>query len=342
MYFTFFVDPIITAIKSSGPDGWLQELHTLLLMDDTIVFATTRRKMEEKLLLLKQSTDSIGMVINSDKSQFLVVGSDDRSPFMLDNVTLAFTESYNYLGTWISNTTISNQVKEHIKMKNSHRLKFAAFLSKNSDAPYSVKKKVWQSALMSATFYSCESWLTKDLKVAENVYNITLKQMMSVRITTCTDLVMVESGECGAKSMIKTRQRNFIQQLMNRESYKDSYLEWVVDMAIHSKCQAGQILKELQELSPQMYATESISQLKHAVTTSNSTRRIAYRLLNPTLSVHPAYSDPHIPEHERIAFTRIRLSSHDLCFEKGRWSRIAPNDRMCPCGEIQTDYHVLL
>ena len=58
--------------------------------------------------------------------------------------------------------------------------------------------------------------------------------------------------------------------------------------------------------------------------------------------LNPSYSDPHIPEHERIAFTRIRLSSHDLSFEKGRWSRIAPNDRLCPCGEIQTDHHVLL
>ena len=312
-------------------------------MDDTVVMATSHEKMSEKLALLKRSADEIGMVINSDKSQFLVVGAEDRSPFILDDVTIAFTSKYNYLGTWIFNDSISNQVKEHIKMKNSHCLKFAAFLSKNSDAPYSVKRKVWQSALMSAVFYSCESWLTKDLKVAECVYNASLKQMLSVRVTTCTDLVMVEAGESGAKATVRTRQHKFLVQIVNRASYKDSYLESVMNLAMQSKSPAGQILKELIENSSPNFIVESVAQWKEAVQSSESTRRSAYKNFNPLLSLSPVYfKTPEVPEHERIAFSRIRLSSHDLSFEKGRWSRIPPNERLCPCGEIQTDSHVLL
>ena len=41
-------------------------------------------------------------------------------------------------------------------------------------------------------------------------------------------------------------------------------------------------------------------------------------------------------------FTRSRLSSHRLKIETGRWARIEPEDRLCMCGQIQTEEHVLL
>ena len=44
----------------------------------------------------------------------------------------------------------------------------------------------------------------------------------------------------------------------------------------------------------------------------------------------------------RIAFTRIRLSSHRLKIETGRWARIPKQERLCTCGAIQTEQHVLL
>jgi hypothetical protein len=49
-----------------------------------------------------------------------------------------------------------------------------------------------------------------------------------------------------------------------------------------------------------------------------------------------------IPEYARQSFTRMRLSSHRLAYEMGRWSRIEPENRRCPCGETQTDVHVML
>ena len=54
---TFFIDPTIEAISSTGPDGWLEGVHCVLLMDDTVVFSTSREKLAEKLGKLKQCTD---------------------------------------------------------------------------------------------------------------------------------------------------------------------------------------------------------------------------------------------------------------------------------------------
>ena len=47
-----------------------------------------------------------------------------------------------------------------------------------------------------------------------------------------------------------------------------------------------------------------------------------------------------VPEHYRIAVNRLRLSSHYLKIETGRWSRIPLENRMFTYNnDIQTDQH---
>ena len=48
-----------------------------------------------------------------------------------------------------------------------------------------------------------------------------------------------------------------------------------------------------------------------------------------------------INEHDRIAASRLRLSSHSLAIETGRWSRVPRERRLCSCGEVQTEEHVV-
>ena len=51
--FVLFVDEFIRLVKErTGTDGFLDWLHLLMLMDDTIIFATSREQLCEKLELL--------------------------------------------------------------------------------------------------------------------------------------------------------------------------------------------------------------------------------------------------------------------------------------------------
>ena len=52
----------------------------------------------------------------------------------------------------------------------------------------------------------------------------------------------------------------------------------------------------------------------------------------------------YIPDYKRQALTRIRLMSHNLKIELGRWSRIPRELRICVCTEnqVQDEEHVLL
>ena len=58
-----------------------------------------------------------------------------------------------------------------------------------------------------------------------------------------------------------------------------------------------------------------------------------YIVMNPESKVHPVYvSRDYVNEKARITFTKLRLSSHSLKIETGRWSRITQEDRLCECG----------
>ena len=67
--------------------------------------------------------------------------------------------------------------------------------------------------------------------------------------------------------------------------------------------------------------------------------------LNISLKSHPIYvTNKYIPDYLRESFTRIRLMSHNLKIETGRWSRIPHEARVCRCNNahVQTESHVLI
>ena len=45
--FVLFIDAIIEAINLYGPNGWLDLLHTLLLMYDTLIYLPLQKQLRE-------------------------------------------------------------------------------------------------------------------------------------------------------------------------------------------------------------------------------------------------------------------------------------------------------
>ena len=92
-----------------------------------------------------------------------------------------------------------------------------------------------------------------------------------------------------------------------------------------------------------------INEIIRKIETSTSSRRITYRTItNPDLQSSELYEkDIDILESVRISFTRYRLISHSLAVETGRWNRrgrgrLPLEDRLCPCGAVQTEEHVVM
>ena len=67
-----FVDELVRFMKLSPPDGVLGWLH-LGLMDDTVLIATSHEDLRKKLDILARWCDQSGMVINEDKTKYMVI-----------------------------------------------------------------------------------------------------------------------------------------------------------------------------------------------------------------------------------------------------------------------------
>lgn len=114
----------------------------------------------------------------------------DRQPLTIPGLTVVNCDKYTYLGAVVTqDASIISSVKSQCEAKRAHIVKFEAFVRKNADMPFPVKRRVFDAALTSAILYSCETWLSlAALKAASSMYAACIKILLGVRKTTATDL----------------------------------------------------------------------------------------------------------------------------------------------------------
>ncbi len=350
LLFTVYVDGLITMLKDRcGVDGFLRWLHVLMMMDDTVILATSRTSCTRKLETLLDFCKTSGMIINQSKTKFMVVNAseNDKTPLRIEygesHFEFHWCDVYIYLGSifhWSGR--ISNAVIAHAHEKHKHYLKYVAFLSKNDDFPFHVKRKVLTSALMSAVLYGCESWFVKDVSAVNRLYIASVKALLGVRQTTPNDVCLCEIGYPPLNSWVKQRQRNFWETATEqRHGLDDDPLMFCLKLCTTAKTPAGRYIKDLME--QEEYYHTGLERIRTRIRDSSGSKLLAYRSMNPRLSVHDIYRQSVfvIPEHQRKAFTRLRVVAHNLKIETGRWSRHPRDQRLCDCLSIQTEEHVI-
>ena len=352
LLFVLYINDLIKIIKeNSGNDGFLSWLHLLVLMDDTILLATTRRGMIHKVSLLKDFCQTYGMKVNQSKTKFFVIGGSpgDSHPLTVGDLVIESCNSYTYLGSiFTCDGLVTSAVKAHAQSKMSQVLKFISFLKKNNDIPFVVKRRVFDAALMSSLLYGCESWLNADIRPMIKLYNWAIKQLLGVRLTTCNDLCYVEIGYPPLKDLVIAKQRKFFKKMWGeRLNMFDDPLVFAIRTVQNAQYKTSNYINGLinDDVNDLEIAMEKV---KESIRESESSKRRFYKSVNPDLETHDIYKDKHsINEFHRMSFTRLRLSSHSLAVETGRWNRQGGNplpleERVCSCGEgIQTERHVI-
>ena len=329
--FTMVVDKLLRSLAEQCPDdGFLGSTHALMMMDDTVLLSTTRSGAEKKIKILQDFCNKFGMVINASKTKFMANNGDDAD-------CAPFTIPGGEISPFTSDGKVTSAISEHCHNKMAHVVKYCAFVKKNCDFPFSVKRTVLEAALISSLLFGCESWLCANLGQINVNYMTAVKALLGVRKTTPNDLCLVESGlltPCTTR--VKTAQKKFFTAMFQRQDPEDPFAKvWAI---VQDQSPSARYINAVMH--------EDISRhqekLHQRVQEATGSRYTTYReSINPSLSLHPLYNTC-IPEHERIATTRLRLSSHSLAVEKGRWSRIPREERLCSCGEgVHDEAHVL-
>ncbi len=149
--FVIFVNELIKLIKNvCQPEPFLEWVHMLMLMDDTVLLSTTREGIAKKLAVLVDFCKEYEMKVNCAKTKFFVVNGEagDEQPLCVGDLVVNHCVSYVYLGspfTWDGSVTTS--VKEHATEKLCQVLKFVTFIEKHNTVPFIVKRRVFEAAL---------------------------------------------------------------------------------------------------------------------------------------------------------------------------------------------------
>ena len=344
LLFIIYLNVLALMLKSIGDDSYLVDIHGLMLMDDTVLLASSREKIIEKFTILMQFCEKYGMVVNEIKTKMMVVNGvkDDRLNFSYGNITVKHTTSYVYLGSpFTENGNVRSILENHTKMKMSDLNKFKIFCKKNETMPYIYKKKVLDAVIISSLLYGCESWLTEDLKEVNELYISAIKSALGVRDTTRNDTVLIESGMPTMNDLVRKRSNVFFKkQLLNHENvFDEKPLIKIYRLCERERTGGFKYIKDVLA-SPTINRGHTLLQRFENET---GTKAMTYRMINPELKVHRVYRcDQYIDERKRITFTRFRLSSHNLNVERGRWSRIARENRLCQCKlGVQDEVHIL-
>ena len=344
--FVLFVDMLIRKLKECGNDGFLEWLHVLMLMDDTVILATSRTKLSEKLKYLQEYCDEYGMVLNEDKTKFMaILGSDEeKQPIQLGSFIVRHCDNYTYLGAiFTADGKARTSLAMHVKEKTKHLNKLTIFLSTNYDAPFSVKVKVFEAAFTSAILYGCESWLKVPLKPVESLYMSAVKSLLGVRTSTPNLTCLIEAGLPSIEALVREKQHRFWTKMQQHQGMLDDPLWFALEM---TKNRNKTMMSHINEITEKHNHLESDrSNMLDKLREQAGTRYKTYQIINPDMSVHPLYARdaPFIEDHLRITFTRFRLSAHRLRVEMGRWSRTPAEHRICGCKTgIQNEAHILV
>ena len=342
--FTAYIDKFVRMLKlQCQDDGFLGWLHCLILMDDTIVLATSRDRLREKMEILMDFCRQSGMVINQKKTNLMVVNGnqEDREPMIFPELTVMNCEAYTYLGAiFTQDGRASSSVESHIISKKSNVMKFVAFMSKNCDFPFIVKKQVLESALLSSIFYGCEAWTNHSARLIEVTYRSLVKTLLGVRTTTANDLCLMEMDYSSAEARVREVQRKFlIKILTQRNSMVDDPFIHIWNICKSENTRAYQYFDSVMRGNDHILA-DKVARVEK-IRNSTNRKSVLYCELNPSFTMSRIYEDKNVSEHERIVATRLRLSAHNLAVEKGRWSRTPLEDCKCKCGQVQTVEHIL-
>ena len=124
LLFVLYMDALAKMLRDACPnDGYLDTLHSLMLMDDTAILATSRQNLLKRFDGLVKFCEEYDMMINEDKTKLMVINgtADDRRSFRKGGVTVDHANEYIYLGSPFSATgCITTDMKEHAILKQKH------------------------------------------------------------------------------------------------------------------------------------------------------------------------------------------------------------------------------
>ena len=324
-------------------DGITEMLHLLIHADDTTILAESRESAERKLRCLMRYCAINHISLQLSKCEFIVINGDesDCQPLCCGNEQIANVPYLTLLGSHLSASgSLNDDLELHMTKRYVAVHKFYNFLRSDKLAPLSVKLTVLRACVTTALLHNCEAFGPKIPKNLESTYFSLVKACMGIRSSAPNMLALIESGMPTLESMIYSRQFSFftkyvgnLKQDTARKEVFDTILESGCDFMLHytnllNNYHTKQEVKE-------HHHNLLLNQINEMALKPKKYKFKIYKQFNPDLKP----LDVHRTHHK---FSRLRLSSHSMPIETGRWSRTPREERLCTtCNTLGDERHFI-
>ena len=324
-------------------NGITETLHLLIHADDTTILAGSRISAERKIRSLMQYCAINHISLQLTKCEFIVINGDehDKQPLCFGSEKLANVPYLTLLGSHLCESgSLNDDLELHMTKRYVAVHKFYNFIRANKLAPISAKLNVLRACVTSSLLHNCEAFGPKVPKQLEATYFALIKSCLGVRSNTPNKLVLIESGMPSLESMIMSRQYNFfIKYVGNLKS--NSARKAVFDAIQESRCD---YMSHYVDLLNTYHSKAEIKKHYH-IKLSTEVNNMAQQADKYKFQIYKQFNPDLKPldfQTSHYKFPRLRLSSHSMPIETGRWTRVPRENRICPnCNVLGDERHFL-
>ena len=142
-----------------------EKLFTLHFADDQVVFAEDEDDIGYMVRKLDEEYEAWGLKINMEKTEYLIVGSNDRNNLILDQAEIKNVNSFKYLGVTVTESGSSEiEIKKRIGQGRQVTRQLNGILW-NTHIRQETKIRIYKTIVESIVTYGAEVWeMTESLR----------------------------------------------------------------------------------------------------------------------------------------------------------------------------------
>ncbi len=375
--FSLYINDIVNCIDNIDTMGIYMgttKVSVLKYADDLVLIAKSSDGLQQGLEELNRFCNANRLTVNTDKSN-LMCFTQKRKDIILpslyyDTTSLNWVTQFKYLGVSFSNR---NSFKGGLETlcQQAYRAQTVVDLHILKHKTVSVKYilDLFDTLVKPIIMYGSEVYGINNYKVVETFYLKFIKHVLHVKPSTNTCMVYAETGrypvsldinismvkqwvkivssdkhkliwiayESMLSSPVHLKKKNswsrHIQELLNKTGFG-----YIWDQQFVNDSQ--QFIKLFKSRCQDIHIQECFSEI------SKSNRCRLFRHIKDTYEMEP-YLLVNYSRDLRQVLTKIRLSSHKLFVERGRWlkPKIDYEQRLCTvCDDrdIEDEYHILM
>ena len=375
LLFSLFLNDIEEQFSHSGVEGLdldLFKIFMLLYADDIVVFANNAEQLQAGFDVLSEYCARWKLKVNVSKTKILIFRKGGILPrnlaFTYDSEPLEIVKSFKYLGIVFTTggsfsetqSTLAGQAQKAIFKLNKYMYKFTFITPKH-------KLELFDKLVSPILNYSSEVWGFCQAYAIERVHMQFCKKLLGVKKTTQNDFVY---GELGRTNYITKRYliiiKYWLKILLTPEN---KYIKLVYNI----------MLKDIQEMPNKTNWASLVRQLlmslgfnevwvAQGVANTDIFLSVFKQRINDTFmqnwherlegssranfykSISNFQFQPYLENINVCKYMKsvckLRMSSHRLAIESGRWARparIPIEERKCVyCDLLEDEFHFVL